>query len=315
MGPTLKGGDLLSWAPHKANARFFAESQLMIPYAATTHPGLRRTKNEDNFEADEALGLWVVADGVGGHSNGEVASAIACETIRVAVANGADLETAVEGAHQAVLGEINSRDAGNNMGTTVVAARFIDGDYEIAWVGDSRAYLYDGKLRQLTRDHSAVNDLLDSGAITPDQAVNHPQRHALTRSLGVSETNASRVSVVNGRFKAGQQLLLCTDGLTDELSDHAIENELGQHQELQLQVDSLLAAALANGGRDNLTLVVLGSPKRNHRSKKSAAPDLATTQNIAFSAPIAKRKNFRWVGVSLLFVMSALIAAAAFWLS
>lgn len=287
----------------------------MIPYAATTHPGLRRTKNEDNFEADEALGLWVVADGVGGHSNGEVASAIACETIRVAVANGADLEAAVEDAHRAVLGEINSRDAGNNMGTTVVAARVIDSDYQIAWVGDSRAYLYDGKLRQLTRDHSAVNDLIDSGAITPEQAVNHPQRHALTRSLGVSETNASRVSVVQGQLKVGQQLLLCTDGLTDELSDHAIGNEMGQHQELQQQVDSLLAAALANGGRDNLTLAILGSPKSKHRSKKTETPDLATTQNIAFGAAPAKPKSLRWLNVGVLFVAAVLVAVAAFWIS
>jgi len=287
----------------------------MRSYGATTHPGLRRTKNEDNFEADEALGLWIVADGVGGHSNGEVASAIACETIREAVAGGANLKTAIEDAHQAVLGEITARDAGNNMGTTVVAVRLDDDDYEIAWVGDSRAYLYDGKLRQLTRDHSAVNDLLDSGAITSDQAVNHPQRHALTRSLGVSATNASRVSVVSGQFKAGQQLLLCTDGLTDELSDHAIENELGQHDGLQQQVDSLLAAALANGGRDNLTLVVLGRPKKKQKSRKSAAPDLATTQNIAFSVPSKKSRISKWLAAGLLLATSALVAGAALWFS
>ncbi|MDP5054930.1 MAG: protein phosphatase 2C domain-containing protein [Congregibacter sp.] len=282
----------------------------MIPFAATTHPGLRREKNEDNFEADEALGLWVVADGVGGHSNGEVASAIACATIREGISKGVALTRAIENAHQAVLGEINVRDAGNNMGTTVVALRVTGNDYEVAWVGDSRAYLYDGKLKRLTRDHSAVNDLLDSGAITADQAASHPQRHALTRSLGVSVTNASRVSSVTGRFKAGQQLLLCTDGLTDELTDQAIENELAQSRDPQTLVDSLLAAALAKGGRDNLTLIVLGSPRRKGRSKKEAAPDLATTQNIAARVQPKRPNRYKAVRLSLMLLVLVAIAAA-----
>jgi protein phosphatase len=289
----------------------------MIPFAATTHPGLRRKKNEDNFEADEALGLWIVADGVGGHSNGEVASAIACATIREGVSKGLELSRAIEDAHQAVLSEINTRDAGNNMGTTVVALRITGNDYEVAWVGDSRAYLYDGKgkrLKQLTRDHSAVNDLLDSGAITPDQAASHPQRHALTRSLGVSASNASRVSSVTGRIKTGQQLLLCTDGLTDELADHAIENALAQNADLQTQVDSLLAAALAQGGRDNLTVIVLGSPQHNARDKKDTAPDLATTQNIAASVQAARPDRYKFSRRNLLMLavitVVAVVAAA-----
>lgn len=283
----------------------------MTPFAATTHPGLRREKNEDKFEADEALGLWVVADGMGGHSNGEVASAIACATIHAEVAKGIDLARAIEDAHQAVLREISARDAGNNMGTTVVALRLTGKQYQIAWVGDSRAYLYDGTLRQLTRDHSAVNDLLDSGAITPDQAVNHPQRNALTRSLGVSATNASSVSVVTGKLQTGQQLLMCTDGITDELTDHAIANELSLNGDLRTQVDALQAAALAQGGRDNLTLIVLGRPRRNNRSRKNAAPDLETTQNIAARVKPVKANRLKSERVTiLLFVLVCIVAAA-----
>jgi protein phosphatase len=283
----------------------------MIPFAARTHPGLRREKNEDNFEADAALGLWVVADGVGGHSNGEVASSIACATIREEVARGVDLRSAIESAHQAVLGEIGSRDSASNMGTTVVALQLNGKDYKLAWVGDSRAYLYDGELRQLTRDHSAVNDLLDRGVITPSQAATHPQRHALSRSLGVSSSNASSVSQVTGKLRAGQQLLLCTDGLTDELSDHAIANELSLNSEIEAQVEALMAAALASGGRDNLTLIVLGHPRRASRSKKNAAPDLEVTQNIVPRLESAKSGGRRRGLITLaLFVLVCFVAAA-----
>lgn len=283
----------------------------MTPFAARTHPGLRREKNEDNFEADAALGLWVVADGVGGHSNGEVASEIACATIRQEVAKGCDLKGAIDKAHEAVLGEISVRAADNNMGTTVVALRLSGNHYEIAWVGDSRAYLYDGELRQLTRDHSAVNELLDQGVISAEQAVNHPQRHALSRSLGVSATNASSVSVVTGKLRPGQQLLLCTDGLTDELSDQAIANELSHAADLDTKVDALVAAALAKGGRDNLTLILLGNARSKSRSRKELAPDLETTQNIAAHLEPQARSRRNTERITLvLFALACIVAAA-----
>ncbi|MFT4768469.1 MAG: serine/threonine protein phosphatase PrpC [Glaciecola sp.] len=283
----------------------------MIPFSARTHPGLRRSKNEDNFETDADLGLWIVADGVGGHSNGEVASEIACTTIREQVAKGSDLRSAIENAHQAVLREIDTRDAGNNMGTTVVALQLRGDSYEIAWVGDSRAYLFDGGLKQLTRDHSAVNDLIDSGAISKAQAAIHPQRHALSRSLGVSSTNASSVSVIKGKLGAGEQILLCSDGLTDELADTTIIAELTRNADLESQVDALVSAALASGGRDNLTLVLLGSPRQKPRSQKEAAPDLEVTQNIAarLAPETAGRRKTERITL-LLFVLVCIILGA-----
>lgn len=284
----------------------------MVPFTARTHPGLRRSKNEDNFEADAKLGLWVVADGVGGHSNGEVASEIACATIRHQVSKGCDLRNAIEDAHQAVLKEIDRRDADNNMGTTVVALRLSGDHYEIAWVGDSRAYLFDRGLKQLTRDHSAVNDLIDSGAISKTQAINHPQRHALSRSLGVSATNASSVSVINGKLHAGQQLLLCTDGLTDELNDNAISAELTRHTDLDAQADALVSAALASGGRDNLTLVVLGSPRRKARSQTAATPDLEVTQNITprLAPKTTDRRKTGLITLLLLILVCIIVGAS-----
>lgn len=258
----------------------------MIPFAARTHPGLKRTNNEDSFVVEADLGLWVVADGVGGHSNGEVASAIACETILNCIRSHDTLELAMAKAHDAVLAEIERRGSDSNMGTTAVALRLSGDHYEIAWVGDSRAYVFegtaDGNLRQLTADHSAVNELVINGAITQQQASLHPQRHALSRSLGVSTKTASNASVVRGKLKRGQQLLLCTDGLTEELSDPSIARELRRHSNVDAQAEALLDGALANGGRDNITIVLVG---RSSGAKPSQRRDneLETTQSIGQS--------------------------------
>ncbi|GAB5414970.1 MAG: protein phosphatase 2C domain-containing protein [Congregibacter sp.] len=278
----------------------------MIPYAARTHPGLRRSKNEDNYAVDPERGLWVVADGVGGHTNGEVASAIACDTIIEDVAKGIDLRSAIEHAHQSVLREIERREANNNMGTTVVALQLQGKRYKVAWVGDSRAYAYDGELSQLTRDHSAVNDLLDSGAITQAQAATHPQRHALSRSLGVSDNNESSVSVVEGTLKNGTQILLCTDGLTDELKDQAIHKELSHATDNEAQAEGLLNAALAKGGRDNLTVVIVGNPGARKATAAKETPDLETTQNIG-GVEIPKSSGKR----TLLWQLVALVSLLA----
>lgn len=251
----------------------------MTPFAAKTHPGCRRERNEDRYLADPDLALWVVADGVGGHSHGDVAANIACSTIRKSIAAGASLRASIDQAHHAILEEIARRGASENMGTTVVAVRFTDADYELAWVGDSRAYLARGSacakhggvqddgdlgrkgcddLQQITTDHSAVTNLVESGVITPEQAGTHPQRNALSRSLGVSTRNQSEADVITGTLQAGEQLLLCTDGLTDELSDASILRELRRSADVHDQVESLVARALESGGRDNITVVLLG---------------------------------------------------------
>lgn len=280
----------------------------MIPYAARTDTGLRRKENEDSYRVDEELGLWIVADGLGGHSNGEIASAIACDVISEDVQRGASLQSAIEHAHRAVLQEIKRRDLDSNMGTTVVVLRLEKDRYEIAWVGDSRAYLFDGNLTQLTRDHSTINELLAQGAISEKSAATHPQRHALSRSLGVSERNESEAGIVAGTLKAGQQILLCTDGLTDELSDAQILGELRINGSPDEQADALLKAALANGGRDNLTLAIVGSGVSRARRRNGGSPSLETTQNIGESAAaVAPRRSA--VGVGAILLLLALLAA------
>jgi len=241
----------------------------MIPYAAKTHPGLRRPHNEDSYEADPELKLWLVADGIGGHSNGEVASRIVTDTVKTAVAEGISLDGALRRAHEAILEEIDQRDTPSNMGSTAVALSLDGENYRVAWVGDSRAYLWDGAvLTRLTRDHSKVGALLEEGLITESEAASHPGRHILIQSLGVTSDMPLLPEEVEGTLGPGQQILLCSDGLSDELSDEAIIAQLFRKNSTQTQVTGLVEAALAAGGSDNITVVLVGDPPPDAGKKR-----------------------------------------------
>ncbi len=234
--------------------------QVQLVSVARTHAGLRREHNEDAYIDAPAQNLWVVADGVGGHAHGEVASRLACDTIHDRVAAGDTLEQAVLAAHDAVLAEIArnppSEDDGA-MGTTVVALRMQGARYELSWVGDSRAYLWNGRLKLLTRDHSRVNQLLARGQISLEETINHPQRHVLTQSIGISEDQYLRPGKTTGELQPGESLLLCSDGLTDELYDRQMTQVMARSTDPKHHADDLLQAALKSGGRDNITLVIV----------------------------------------------------------
>ncbi len=232
----------------------------MTVSAGATHTGMKRDHNEDCFQSNPELGLWLVADGVGGHASGEVASAIVKETISVEVGAGTDLLEAVLKAHQAVLNEIDTRD-GSNMGSTVVALMLRDDVYDIVWVGDSRAYMYDGKIVQLTQDHNTVSQMLAEGILSVEEAEAHPDKNVLTQSMGVSKNIRIDPGRVTGSLQPGQQIILCSDGLTDELNDQAIADGLAGHAEPENQVNVLINAALKSGGRDNVTVVIVGASK------------------------------------------------------
>ncbi|WP_082849967.1 PP2C family serine/threonine-protein phosphatase [Halioglobus sp. HI00S01] len=222
-----------------------------------THPGHKRSHNEDCYVIDPELRLYLVADGVGGHADGEVAAAIVRDTLQEDVAKGLPLIEAIHRSHRAVLDEINRR-IDSNMGSTVVAALISESEYDIAWVGDSRAYLFNGELRQISRDHNPVSEMLARGAITAEQAAAHPERNVLSQSLGVSDTINVAPGRIRGDFNSGDQLILCSDGLTDEVSDTQIAQIMARETTVQSQVKGLINAALKAGGRDNVTVVVIG---------------------------------------------------------
>ena len=231
----------------------------MIEFGHLTHVGLRRDLNEDTYYGDSELGLWLVADGMGGHACGEVASALARETIVREIRDGTPLAQAIRIADEEIIRTSRRRNDTLPMGTTVVAVRVRGNRFEVAWVGDSRAYLWrDGNLAQLSQDHSYVQELIAQGALTSEQARSHPHRNVVTQALGVTDPNHRNVETMTGELRPGMQLLLCSDGLTEEVDDKGIASTL-RHDDCSAQecVDTLIAAALDGGGSDNVTAILV----------------------------------------------------------
>jgi protein phosphatase len=228
--------------------------------ASATHVGLKRTRNEDNFLLRPEAGLWAVADGMGGHGGGDVASRIAVDALRRLTVEPtgqgrlAAVEAAVEAANADIL-HFAAREGRAVMGTTLVALLVFEAHYACLWCGDSRAYLMrDGALRQLTRDHSETQDLVDRGVLDPDEAKRWPRRSVLTRALGpAAEVELDRVS---DRWAPGDMFLLCSDGLTAHCDEADIAAALAPGAP-QAACDGLIALTLQRGASDNVTVLVL----------------------------------------------------------
>jgi serine/threonine protein phosphatase PrpC len=230
----------------------------MIQYGHGSHVGRKRQHNEDTYLADAELGLWLVADGMGGHAHGEVASAMARDAIRAGVESGQALDTAIRTAADRITRQSQrSGDDGLPMGTTVAAVRADDAAFEAAWVGDSRIYLWNGELKQISRDHSYVQHLVQQGALTPGEARRHPQRNVVTQALGVTDLDSLDIVTVRESWAASTQLLVCSDGLTEEVDDREIAAVFASNYAPQETADHLIHAALRAGGSDNITVVVL----------------------------------------------------------
>lgn len=227
-----------------------------------THVGNVRDHNEDNYRVEPELGLWIVADGMGGHESGEVASAMTVELVSESVEAGKSLTESLVSAHEAVMQAADSDPSKSGMGSTVVVLKITGNRYEIAWVGDSRVYLFSRRngLKQLTRDHSYVQLLIDNELISPEDAKNHPMSHVVNQAIGSSPNDTVTVDTVDGTVEAGDRFLLCTDGLTNELSDAGIAAVLRQEKDHRAAVEKLIDAALAAGGADNVTVVIVEIP-------------------------------------------------------
>jgi len=232
-------------------------SMQSLGFAAQSVAGRVRGHNEDAVLCLPELGLWAVADGMGGHECGEVASALALDTLRQRVVAGSGLESSTLAAHQAILAAVQE-EGGRRMGSTVVAVRFVDADYEVAWIGDSRAYRIslDG-IERLTRDHSWVQAMIDAGELSLDEARQHPRRNIVTQCLGQGEQELE-VGRVQGSLAPGELLLLCSDGLTGELTDEQIQEVCAGAATLDELVEELIGLANRLGGKDNISCIVLG---------------------------------------------------------
>lgn len=242
----------------------------MTVHAAGSNPGRKRDHNEDAYLARPELGLWLVADGVGGHSHGEVASALVRRTIAAGIEAGDSLLDAVKAAHRAVLDAIEAEPVHAGMGSTVVALHVTGNDYDLVWVGDSRAYLWDGELHQLSRDHKPVSELVRHGVLTEEEAERHPGRHVLSQSLGVNDQMELDPGHLQGTLNPGDRMLLCSDGLNDEIDDDQIGGIISHDDPPQTRVDALIEAALAAGGHDNITVVLVEFDEKSRAADSGA---------------------------------------------
>lgn len=226
-----------------------------------THVGRVRSHNEDNYFVEPELGLGIVADGMGGHECGEIASRIVVDCVRKEVQDGISVAKALVKAHYAVLDAVEKGLGRCGMGSTALVIKMNGNQFEVAWVGDSRAYIWSGgRLTQITRDHSLVQQLVDRGEISVDEARTHPQRNYITQAIGMPSLEHLEVGHVQGRLSPGQQVLLCSDGLNGEVGEDEITAVLAQDLTEQQKVDRLIEKALANGGSDNITVLLMSAP-------------------------------------------------------
>lgn len=274
--PTLHGGQA---AP--------AGDALVLSGAMQSHPGLARPSNEDAtayvlpapgsaFARNGSLAL--VADGVGGHAAGEVASRLAADTVRRTFYDRAGtvpdvLGACFEAANRVIHERSRSDPSCAGMATTCTAVAVRDGLAYLAHVGDSRAYLLrEGRLRQISQDHSVVADLLRRGTITPEEATRSPYRSLILRALGRAPTVAALVWTEGLRLQPGDRIILCSDGLSDLVDDAAIAHAAATLDPLAA-CRALVAEALRNGGGDNVSLGVFAVEEQ---AAASPSPDEAT---------------------------------------
>ena len=232
----------------------------MIEFGHGTHVGLRRTRNEDTYYADAALGLFLVADGMGGHLHGEVAAALVRDNVVELVSRGHGLAEAIHGANEHLMAQQIDHGSGLPMGSTIATLRVNGDGYEAAWVGDSRIYTTGRELLQISHDHSRVQALVKAGKLDPAHAARHPKRNVLTQALGVTADAQLHVGMAHGRVTPGMGFLLCSDGLTEELDAPSI-HRIVMRIDLAAQecVDQLLLDALDRGGKDNVTAILVRS--------------------------------------------------------
>ena len=226
----------------------------MIRFAGKTDRGRRLSVNEDAIGWDTDRHLWFVADGLGGHAQGQMASGLVKETLLTGSTSDS-VEQAVLRAHAAIQDRAHQEGDYAGMASTVVCADVRGTVCRIVWVGDSRAYLYRaGTLRRLTRDHSLIEQLRQLQDLTPEQIRANPDRHRVTQALGL-ESPVPSVAIVP--LRPGDRILLCSDGLTDDLEDAAILGILSENPLLEQAVDALITGALEHGGQDNVSVIVI----------------------------------------------------------
>jgi len=223
-----------------------------------THTGIKRDHNEDTYGISHDDMIWLVADGMGGHDHGELASAMARDSILFHYNAGETVKNSILKSNQSIIDSSYERGGDLPMGTTIVVLTIKDNKYFATWVGDSRIYrFHHDKLKPITTDHSYVQELVDQNLITEEQARTHPHRNVVTQALGVTDNSEIQVSIAEGTVEVGDKFLLCSDGLTEEVNDEKLEEIMCKKFSPQEITDQMTIAALKSGGSDNITVIVL----------------------------------------------------------
>jgi len=238
-------------------------------FCLRTDPGLARENNEDSVTIDETTRLAILADGMGGYNAGEIASGMATAFIKSELgrwlsqagrhANAKEvrraMEICVDNANRSIFNAANSNPQYSGMGTTLVLGVFQDGRLMLGHIGDSRCYrLREGEFVQITKDHSLLQEQMDAGLITPEQAATSTNKNLVTRALGVED--AVLLEVNEHRVEPGDVYLMCSDGLSDMVDNDNIAQLLATDVPLEQKVAQLIDAANANGGRDNISVLL-----------------------------------------------------------
>ena len=241
----------------------------MYEISTDTDPGMIRENNEDAIAVDSATGLCILADGMGGYNAGEVASGMACTFIKSEMrrwlseagmnANAKEvkraMEICVENANHSIFNAANSNPQYTGMGTTLVVGVFQEGRLMLGHIGDSRCYRLRGAdFQQITKDHSLLQEQIDVGLLTPEQALTSANKNLVTRALGVED--AVLLDVTEHRVEDGDLYVMCSDGLSDMVRDPVIASIVQSDVPLEQKCRQLIAAANDNGGRDNISVVL-----------------------------------------------------------
>jgi protein phosphatase len=244
-----------------------------------THVGKVRQRNEDSFLVRPEAGIWTVADGMGGHAAGDLASSTVVDALKSieSPASAAELLALCEDRMieaNAQLLEVSRARGGVMLGATVAVLLIFDADYACVWSGDSRIYrVRDGEIAQLSRDHTEVEELIAEGLLRREEARNWPRRNVITRAIGVRE--APELEMISGELKPGDAFVICSDGLTGHVADAEILDCVGRSYS-QAACDELVALTLARGATDNVTVVVV----RYQPAERASMPALAPSPTV-----------------------------------
>ena len=282
---------------------------MKLKWGASTDVGMVRQQNEDSYLAEE--NLYVVADGMGGHNAGEVASALAVTTLKAGARTGIDsverFRELVQQANTAIYTASLDDSTQSGMGTTLTALSIVAGEEPrvlVANVGDARTYMWrNGALTRLSVDHSYVQELVNEGIITPEEARVHPRRNIVTRALGIDRSVV--VFVFSHLVRTGDRIVLCSDGLVDEVSDADIAVVLGQHSDPQDTAEALVMVANTAGGRDNTTVIVIDVLDDISEPVVLPTPDNTTPMEALAPMQLAPAKKSK---VGMVLFWSALVA-------